>query len=38
MDNEHTIYEVPAIIEEGELEIRAGSPVGFPEDPFELDF
>jgi hypothetical protein len=36
MKNEHSIYEAPEIIEEGVLEIRAGSPVGFPEDPFEL--
>lgn len=38
MDNEHDIYALPEIIEEGILEIRAGSPLDFPEDPLELDF
>jgi hypothetical protein len=36
MTKQPTIYESPAIVEEGELEIRAGSPLGVPENPFEL--
>ena len=37
MTEESTIYEAPAIVDEGDLEIRAGSILGFPEDPFELE-
>ncbi len=36
MDDNRNVYEAPEIIEEGLLEIRAGSPTGFPEDPFDL--
>jgi len=35
MTQEQT-YEAPAVVFEGELEVRAGSPLGLPEDPFEL--
>ncbi len=38
MQDERDSYEAPDIIEAGVLEIRAGSPLGFPEDPLELDF
>ena len=38
MDNKRDRYEVPAIVDEGNLEIRAGSQLGFPEDPLELEF
>lgn len=34
---ESEVYETPEIIVEGELEVQAGSPLGFPEDPFSLD-
>lgn len=37
MTERPTVYETPTIVEEGDLEIQAGSPLGFPEDPFELD-
>ena len=37
MTEQPTVYEAPAIVEEGELEIQAGSPAGiFPEDPLDL--
>jgi hypothetical protein len=38
MSEQPTIYEAPLIVTEGDLEIQAGSPLGLPEDPFELDF
>jgi hypothetical protein len=38
MDNKPSVYEAPAIVDEGNLEIRAGSQLGFPEDPLELEF
>ncbi len=34
---ENQIYEAPVIVFEGELEVQAGSPLGFPEDPFDLE-
>ena len=41
MDEKTVVYEVPAIIEEGVLEIRAGSQIagsfGYPEEPLGLD-
>ena len=30
-------YEAPAVIFEGDLEVKAGSPLGLPEDPFGLE-
>jgi hypothetical protein len=30
-------YEAPAVVFEGDLEIKAGSPLGMPENPFDLD-
>jgi hypothetical protein len=31
------MYEAPEIIYEGELEVQAGSPAIFPDDPLDLD-
>ena len=36
MTEQPTVYEAPMIVEEGDLEIQAGSPLGLPEDPFDL--
>jgi hypothetical protein len=30
-------YEAPAVVFEGELEVRAGSPLGVPGGPFEVE-
>lgn len=37
MTQDVDVYETPAIVFEGDLEIQAGSPLGMPEDPFSLD-
>lgn len=31
------MYEAPEIIYEGNLEVQAGSPLGIPDDPLDLD-